>query len=414
MEAQNMDEMEFFDAVEEAPNPPLVKVVPNPPLVKVVPNPPLVKEAVKVVKPKRQPKAAKPKPVIEKQSFEPDAVEPNGTSQLYNFVKSHNKTIKWDYFELSRNLNITIQDVLNHRTNLWDWQGLSENPNISLNDMFNNPKKPWDFKFSAAKKVKNFKEEVLNHMDVWNENAYNESAYALSSNPNITMDDIRLGMKERWFRWRYDELSKNPNVTMDFVEETFNSNPNLYGYWYLNELSNNPNITIDFVKKHYKKRGDKVSEFGSREHFNFNSLTNNPAISFQNILDNPQLPWCKYALAAKKGVDFQFVATHIEEPNNTNRDIIAYHNKRIYESYLHNDNFTLNDVLNNPTKPWNMELISIHSKITLDDIYDHFDELKWDFYNLQKNPNATFQDVFHHKLSKKMAENGKKWGGYGS
>jgi hypothetical protein len=294
--------------------------------------------------------------------------------------------------------------VLNHRSTLWDWDGLSENPNISLNDMFNNPNKPWDFKFKAATKVKNFKEEVLNRMEFWR-----ESAFALSSNLNITMDDIRLGIKYGW-RWRYDQLSKNPNVTVDFVEKTIeNNNPYLNGYWQFNELSKNPNITIDFVKKYYKKKSNEVDELdlskNSHEYFNFNYLTNNSAISLQDMMDNPQLPWCKIALAKKPNVDFEFVATQLEEPNN------AFQNKMIYESYLYNNNFTLNDVLNNSTKPWNMELITIHSKITLDDIYDHFDELKWDFYHLQKNPNATFQDVFHHKLSKKMAENGKGWSG---
>ena len=57
----------------------------------------------------------------------------------------------------------------------WDWYGLSINPNITMNDVKNNPDKPWNY--------------------IW-----------LSSNPNVTMNDVKNNPDKPW---NWDELSNN-------------------------------------------------------------------------------------------------------------------------------------------------------------------------------------------------------------
>ena|ERR1700731_4758634 len=49
----------------------------------------------------------------------------------------------WDWYELSRNPNITIREVLTHPYELWNWECLSANPGITMKDVLVYPNMPW-------------------------------------------------------------------------------------------------------------------------------------------------------------------------------------------------------------------------------------------------------------------------------
>ncbi len=51
----------------------------------------------------------------------------------------------WNNMRLSRNLNITIEDVLRDHDIQWIFRYLSENPNITFKDIIRNAQLPWSF-----------------------------------------------------------------------------------------------------------------------------------------------------------------------------------------------------------------------------------------------------------------------------
>jgi len=58
--------------------------------------------------------------------------------------------IEWDWTEVSRNPNITIEIVKSNLDKKWDWSALSGNPAISLDDIENNLGLPWEWNHIAA------------------------------------------------------------------------------------------------------------------------------------------------------------------------------------------------------------------------------------------------------------------------
>jgi hypothetical protein len=75
-----------------------------------------------------------------------------------------------------------------HPEKPWNWYSISENPNITMEDIEKYPEKPW----------------------VWD---------YISMNPNITMDMIEKYPEKPW-NWL--GISINPNITIDFIEKHLN------------------------------------------------------------------------------------------------------------------------------------------------------------------------------------------------
>ena len=64
-------------------------------------------------------------------------------------------------------------------------------------------------------------------------------------------------------------------------------------------------IIYQIVSKRIKKLKDKI---------NWNSLSKNHSITFQNVFDHPDKPWNWTALSAKKNVTFQNVLDYPDKP----------------------------------------------------------------------------------------------------
>ncbi len=50
---------------------------------------------------------------------------------------------RWNWYNISCNPNITMDDIRENPDKQWDWEGISCNPNITMNDIKENPDKPW-------------------------------------------------------------------------------------------------------------------------------------------------------------------------------------------------------------------------------------------------------------------------------
>ncbi len=88
--------------------------------------------------------------------------------------------IKLDYFNLSRDPNITIEDVLLlGKPNCWCFDYLTINPGIKIKDILTHRELRWDYN-------------------------------SISLNPNLTIKDVIENPK---IRWNYNQLIKNPSIT---------------------------------------------------------------------------------------------------------------------------------------------------------------------------------------------------------
>ena len=70
----------------------------------------------------------------------------------------------------------------------WNWYSISSNPNITMEDIEKYPNKPWNW-------------------------------ISISRNPNITMDMIEKYPNKTW-EWRF--ILENSNITMEFIEKYHN------------------------------------------------------------------------------------------------------------------------------------------------------------------------------------------------
>ena len=232
-----------------------------------------------------------------------------------NLSENPNITIKdildniddpWDWGLISKNPNINMKFVLNNLNNAWDWNELSCHPNITLKDVLDNPNSQ-DINWSMEYLSKN---PNITMNDIKNNPDINWSMEYLSKNPNITMKDIKNNPDIDWDftilsnnqnitmkdvkdnpdkHWDYSYLSLNPNISMTDVADS----PTKHWDW-LN-LSSNPNINMNYVLNNPKKP------------WSWTLLSSNPSITLQDILDNPKKPWDWEYVSENPNITIKFV-----------------------------------------------------------------------------------------------------------
>ena len=78
--------------------------------------------------------------------------------ELIMDIVEANPNKPWDWYELSRNPNITMDIVKANPNKPWDWYDLSKNPNITMDIVEANPNKPWDWQWLSRNKFTKEKE----------------------------------------------------------------------------------------------------------------------------------------------------------------------------------------------------------------------------------------------------------------
>lgn len=117
---------------------------------------------------------------------------------------------------LSKNPNLTLKYVLDNNTE-WDWFNISANPGITLEDIENNPELNWRWKY-IGKNPNITMDFILKHKEHFS--TKDECQY-LGSTPNITIENI-IAYPELF--WRKEQIASNPNLTLDFILEYFEDN----------------------------------------------------------------------------------------------------------------------------------------------------------------------------------------------
>ena len=118
-------------------------------------------------------------------------------------IIKNNPQFPWNYSYISRNTNITIDNVLDNIDKPWDWEALSEN--IIMDDK--SIKKTNKWKYPNLFLNPNYKKDKI----------YNtEFIYNYAMNPNLKYEDIELVNKNNII---YNQFYYNPYFTSEFYKK---------------------------------------------------------------------------------------------------------------------------------------------------------------------------------------------------
>jgi len=252
------------------------------------------------------------------------ASNPNTTREyiLEHYLEAAklNKEIKLGHFlmiQLSKNMNITIEDVLKYPDLPWCPEFLITNKNFTLGDMF----------------------VLLESSTILSDWTSDEIVYRYSSNPGLTLEVVKAYGEEAWnwyyvtqhpwvtesmlkgkhYPWSEEGFLCNPNLTMDFMLNTPNiawhwvilSNPGITWEDIINRhcdrldwwgVSTNPNITLEIVRNNLLEK------------WNWRALSHHPNITWDMIMDNPDLPWNKRHVSLNPNITWDIVRDNPEWP----------------------------------------------------------------------------------------------------
>ena len=85
---------------------------------------------------------------------------------------------------------------------------------------------------------------------------------------------------------------------------------------------------------------------------NWYSISSNPYITFEMVLDNEHLPWKWVYISRHKNITWDIIEKYPNKPWNWN-------------GISQNKNITIDIILKNPDKPWNWINISMNEKFNL-------------------------------------------------
>lgn len=274
----------------------------------------------------------------------------------------------WNWYDVSKNPNITWEYIMNNPDKLWNWYGISGNPNITWEIVQNNLNKPWDWSFLS--KNKNITWEIIQknptqtwswlkpecikfyykwYMRVSNKKTMINNSMRLYNTCDVLEDIIKKNYEKKW---SYEALSENSNLTWKIVSNNLDKN------WNWDKIYKNPTITFDLYENLKDLRDREWEEIEGYFRPNIYFVSKNSKVTWEIIVDGN---FFKYLDWDWRGVS--------ENPNIT-QEIIN----------------------NNPTKNWNYSYMSNNSNITFDFVKQHIDK-PWDWRWLSQNPNITWDII---------------------
>ena len=216
------------------------------------------------------------------------------------------------------------------------------------------------------------------------------SLKALSYNPNITFEFIKKYIYKKWYwsaitthknitythiiknlslPWVFQDICENPNITIDEIEQLHTLYPILDNINYVS-LSQSPKITVDFVSRHINRQ------------WWWQYLSCNPAISLQDIIDYPELPWSWTTVAQHPELTWEFVTLHKDK----------------YWSWYYlttHPNISLDVIDTNIEEPWLWRAMCKRDDLTIEFIEKHIHR-DWDWKEMSLHPVITKQFYIEH------------------
>jgi hypothetical protein len=163
---------------------------------------------------------------------------------------------------LQHNPNITMEFILENQQIEWNYSNFGQNRNITLDIIRNNPDYEWNMELWSKYATM---AEIEANLDLdWN-------SFLMSSNYNLTIDMI---IAHPEIRWNWQNVSLNPVFDADIITRY----PDLP--WELDSALSNP--AINWGELRY---GDIIC------------FSENPNITYQNIIKNLDIEWCWEAIS---------------------------------------------------------------------------------------------------------------------
>lgn len=278
-----------------------------------------------------------------------------------NFSKIMNSIEKCDWYEVSRNPNVTWNLIKDHihkeldwnflsRTipwsdiepNLekgsWSWKYISLNPSVTWQIVQSKPFRPWNYFFMCENP--NITPKIFHRYFTVS------SSVHLAKNPSFTLNDLKKICATVIPLTIF--FSENPNITEDILSDPVCKNINVWRY-----LSGNPHISADFIRKHSDKEWD------------WTILSRNPNLPFDVVLKLLDKPWQWFFISQNPTITLETVQkyNYLEWKMGG-----IYLNPNVKWEYIknvditdpfewscacRNPNITLDIIQSNPGKNWN-------------------------------------------------------------
>lgn len=225
----------------------------------------------------------------------------------------------WYYLMLSKNTNIPLWYIKQNLHLNWGWNEISQRSDVTWDIVINNPTIPWNIK-------------------------------ALSCNKNITLDII---IQNSQLAWDQRVVQTKADLTWDYVIK----HPNYP--WKYNSISGI--APIDFVFQHLD--------------FNWNWYVISSKITLETFLKYPNFSWNMVGLSGNKNIPF---------------DIVKQYYQLEWGFYDLSFRIPIEIILNNLNYPWHWGRISQHAPL---EVIEKNPQLPWSYFWLSSNPNLTWKFV---------------------
>lgn len=173
-------------------------------------------------------------------------------------------------------------------------------------------------------------------------------------------------------RWYWDGLSANHSIPFEVVRASATDLP-----WNLYHLSTHPDIeTSDLT--------DVFRNISSTHWGAWMKLNQHPCITLEFVIDNLDVfPWCWDSLSENPSITFDHIESHMDKP--WNWWILSKHPSLTFEV-----------VLRHMDKPWNWYEISRHPNISWNMIESNLEILPWKWSGITMNPSVTWKEVLKY------------------
>lgn len=349
-----------------------------------------------------------------------NALSQNNSISL-NYIKDH-LYFPWSYYYLSNNENVTLEFIIENKEKSWNWRQLSSkfsciisnnDSSYIINDKILNGiyiDLPWDW-YEMSKNPEITIHEILNYGLPWD-------IEGILLNPNINLQTI-LTCKKLFYNnktnsfnyikeridWNIFSFNKNIN------ESEILSNINLP--WNFTLLRNiDHEIIINNIKPYQWEYYQYISSVPfhiiqkySYLSWNWIIISEYANVTLEEVLIN-DMPWNYYYLSRNKNISVEIISYY--ETNLLDWDAISSKPLTIDFIIKHisctwnwkilsvNKYININDILRYNLLPWDDSLFNYRKDISLEIIKNTYN-LPWDFFILTNSDNITICDIYNNK-----------------
>lgn len=251
---------------------------------------------------------------------------------------------RWNWFEVSRNPNITWEFINNHIEYRWSWEGISENPNITWEIILENPKLPWVWYF-VSRNPNITLEIVSNNLNlqqtfgpkaVWDKNLIT----TLNGLPDVFGKSLNQ-LETMTFKTLLEILS-NPEIVHHKSFEAYIHDIKSLDVNYMYYLSSNKGLTWEIIKNYPTEKWD------------WKSLSKHPNITWDIIFSSTHLPWDWRQILQNPNITWEM----IQNNKHLFRNLKSFRSGMQLNHFSHNPNLTYDIIQSNKYISWNWYTIS--------------------------------------------------------